>query len=214
MAGSSSSLIQISDKIAWMFATPVIALQWQDYETLNKDLESLILSREQADQNVTKTNAGGWQSDHNLLAWEAQCVNELEQRIHAMLSAVLKETAVNQKEISNTRFRLDCWANVNRAGDYNVVHSHPNSLWSGVYYVSSGEPDNTISYAGCIELLDPREATSFIQTQKTTLDQRCLINNKPGSMLMFPSWLKHMVHPHRGKGARISIAFNAMPAPD
>jgi hypothetical protein len=30
----------------------------------------------------------------------------------------------------------------------------------------------------------------------------------PGLMVMFPSWLKHMVHPFFGSGERISTSFN------
>ena len=33
-------------------------------------------------------------------------------------------------------------------------------------------------------------------------------NPKPGQVLLFPSWLHHYVNPFRGKGERISIAFN------
>lgn len=201
---------QISDKIAWMFATPVIGYQWQDSAELNRELEALVLEKEAADTTVRNSNAGGWQSPDDLLSWGVPCTDELKRRIEALLMAVLRETSVNQDDRPQARFRLDCWANVNREGDYNVVHSHPNALWSGVYYVSSGEPDPDIPYAGKIELLDPREAATYIQVHKTTLDQRCLINNEPGFMLMFPSWIKHMVHPHRGAQPRISIAFNAL----
>ena len=39
---------------------------------------------------------------------------------------------------------IDAWANVNRGGDYNIVHTHPNCMWSGVYYVALGEPDKSV----------------------------------------------------------------------
>ena len=210
MTEQRTPALQIGDKIAWMFATPVIGYQWQDSADLNGELEALVLEREAADNTVRNSNAGGWQSADDLLTWGVPCTNELKRRIDAMLMAVLRETHVKGHDGPSARFRMDCWANVNREGDYNVVHSHPNALWSGVYYVSSGKSDPNIPYAGKIELLDPREAATYIQTHKTTLDQRCLINNDPGFMLMFPSWVKHMVHPHRGDEPRISIAFNAL----
>lgn len=202
--------LQIGDKIAWMFATPVIGYQWQDSAVLNRELQDLVLEREAADNSVRNSNAGGWQSSDDLLLWGAPCTDELKRRIEALLMAVLRETSADKADLPQTRFRLDCWANVNREGDYNVVHSHPNALWSGVYYVAGGDPDPDVPYAGKIELLDPREAATYIQAHKTIMDQRCLINNEPGFMLMFPSWIKHMVHPHRGAGTRISIAFNAL----
>ena len=103
---------------------------------------------------------------------------------------------------------FDSWANVCRNGNYNVVHSHPNAMYSIVYYVSSGAPDESIPYAGMLELLDPREATTYIQVPNTILDARMFITNRPGRMVVFPSWIKHMVHPFVGSGVRISIACN------
>ena len=34
---------------------------------------------------------------------------------------------------------LSAWANVNRRGDFNQLHTHPGATWSGVYYVDHGE---------------------------------------------------------------------------
>jgi uncharacterized protein (TIGR02466 family) len=31
------------------------------------------------------------------------------------------------------------WANINPPGGYNRAHTHPNSLWSGVYYVKDSK---------------------------------------------------------------------------
>jgi len=90
----------------------------------------------------------------------------------------------------------------------NVVHTHPNALWSVVYYVSAGEPDESMPYCGLLELLDPRESANCIQVPNTILDQRALIENVPGKMILFPSWANHMVHPFVGSGVRISIANN------
>ena len=81
-------------------------------------------------------------------------------------------------------------------------------MWSGVYYVAPGEPDKSVPYSGMLELLDPRESANYIQIQNTVLDARTFIENVPGRMVLFPSWLKHMVHPFAGEGVRISIAFN------
>jgi len=34
------------------------------------------------------------------------------------------------------------------------------------------------------------------------------ITPEPGMLVMFPSWIDHMVHPHHGPDDRISIAIN------
>ena len=57
-------------------------------------------------------------------------------------------------------------------------------------------------------MLDPREAANYVQVTGTVLDARAFFENPPGRMLLWPSWVKHMVHPYVGDGERISIAFN------
>lgn len=211
MATQSPKPSPINEHLHWMFATPVITYQWPDCGLLNSRLEKLILAREKLDTSIQNSNAGGWQSSDDLLSWRDPATNELKKLIDQLLYSVLMEMSTKPHERPKARFRIDCWANVNREGDYNVVHAHPNSLWSGVYYVSNGKPDPERPHAGKIELLDPRVAAHMIQVGQTITDTRCFMNSDPGLMIMFPSWLKHMVHPHKGAGARISIAFNAQP---
>ena len=33
---------------------------------------------------------------------------------------------------------------------------------------------------------------------------------RPGTLLVFPSWLVHFVEPNKSKGMRVSVSFNAM----
>jgi uncharacterized protein (TIGR02466 family) len=204
--------LDVRDKIAWTFATPIIGFLWENSAQLNQELGDLIRARMSAGSGARNSNAGGWQSTDDLLSWGQPCTDLLKRRIDAMLLAALKATLVGPQMPSNLRFRIDCWANVNQPGDYNVVHNHPNALWSGVYYVARGESDPDVPQAGKLELLDPREAVAYVQVGRTTFNERCFIDNTPGFMLMFPGWVRHMVHPHRGTGSRISIAFNALPA--
>jgi uncharacterized protein (TIGR02466 family) len=81
-------------------------------------------------------------------------------------------------------------------------------MWSGVYYITQGDPDTSIPQNGMLELFDPRDAANYIQIQHTIFDAKQFIENIPGRMVMWPSWLKHMVHPFKGDSERISIAFN------
>jgi hypothetical protein len=49
---------------------------------------------------------------------------------------------------------LSAWANVNRRGDFNNMHTHPGATWSGVYYVDHGEL-NPDAEGTAIQLYDP-----------------------------------------------------------
>ena len=50
-----------------------------------------------------------------------------------------------------------------------------------------------------------RRATTFFPA---FLPPGIFIRPEPGLMVLFPSYIPHMVFPHRGKRPRISIAFN------
>jgi len=200
----------IRQALSMMFGTPLVSCEWSDSETLNKDLSELILADEKSNPqgHGIRSNAGGWQTPGNLITEPQPCIQALKHRIETMVFDLTGELVRKDGTERTFTLLIDAWANVNRNGDYNIVHTHPNCMWSGVYYVSRGEPDKSIPYSGLLELLDPRESANYIQIQNTTLDARTFIENIPGRMVLFPSWLKHMVHPFVGSGTRISIAFN------
>jgi uncharacterized protein (TIGR02466 family) len=192
------------------FGTPFVSYQWPDSEKMNQGLVELILAEEKSDDEGRgiRSNAGGWQSRGNLIIRSEPEILALKQRMETMVFNLLG--TIVRKDGTERTFTLlfDSWANVCRKGNYNVVHTHPNAMWSIVYYVAAGEPDDSIPYSGLLELLDPRESANYIQVPNTVLDARNFIENRPGRMVLFPSWVKHMVHPFVGSGVRISIACN------
>ena len=207
---TDSREFDVNQCLTTMFGTPFLSYQWPDSEALNDELAKLVLAEEQADDSGRgiRSNAGGWQSRGNLLMRKEPCVIELKRRIETTVFEVLG--SIVRKDDSNRTFTLlfDSWANVCRNGNYNVVHTHPNAMWSIVYYVTRGQPDSSVPYSGLLELLDPRESANYIQVPNTILDARMFIECRPGRLVLFPSWVKHMVHPFIGSGVRISIACN------
>ena len=49
------------------------------------------------------------------------------------------------------------WANINPPGGMNRAHQHPNSLWSGVYYIKA--PKNS----GHLKIDDPRASAAMFR---------------------------------------------------
>lgn len=210
MAEEESPTVDFQQSITTMFGTPFVSIDWPDVEEMNQAIYDLVLAEEQADDHGRgiRSNSGGWQSRGNLLMRPEPSIVKLKNMMETAVFELLG--ALVRKDGSERMFTLmfDSWANVCRNGNYNIVHSHPNAMYSIVYYVSSGKPDESIPHSGMLELLDPREATTFIQVPNTILDARMFITNRPGRMVVFPSWMKHMVHPFVGSGVRISIACN------
>jgi len=190
------------------FATPVIAYPWPDRGAMNAELRNVVLAAEARDGGVKRSNVGGWHSSLDFFAWDVPCIRDLRQRAEALSIALIRAMTIKPEGATKLALKFEAWANVTRSGGYNAVHDHANSVWSGVYYVASGEPDPTVENSGRLELIDPRSGVGMINIGPTLLQGRYLIDPLPGLMVMIPSWIKHTVHPFRGAGERISIAFN------
>jgi uncharacterized protein (TIGR02466 family) len=104
-------------------------------------------------------------------------------------------------------WQIQAWPNVNRAGDYHRMHNHGMSTWSGTYYVDDGDPPAEDEFGTALEIVDPcgQRAITFFPG---VLPPGIYIRPQPGLMVLFPSYVMHMVMPHRGKRPRVSIAFN------
>ena len=104
------------------------------------------------------------------------------------------------------------WANINYPGAYNKQHIHPNSQWSGVYYVKV--PKNS----GNLFVEDPRPGPNILLPRrvKGIPQQLWRVVSYPaieGQMIMFPAWLTHGVEINESKekgekGWRVSVSFN------
>ena len=197
----------LGDCVVFPFPTPVVVHDWPGSEALNQQLRVLILAAELASPGVARSNVGGWHSDQQFLDRRDPCVQALLRRIRLMTQE-LTRAFMPPRPYS---FAVVGWANILRAGDYNAVHTHPNAMWSGVYYVTGNpEPPGTepAGVRGRIELYDPRPGAAASYTLDNDLQRNFTYNPRAGAMLVFPSWVPHFVHAHRGSEPRISVAFN------
>lgn len=191
------------------FGTPISSYEWPASESLNESLREMILAKEAESDGLKRSNIGGWHSENDLLAWEGPAIDTFRDRLKKFagdMTAVLL-SAGDQKN-AKLSFSMEAWANVSRDGNYNNVHDHPMSHLSGVYYVSCTGLDQSVPVAGRLELLDPRVAINQMRLKGSVYEGRYVIDPVPGLMVFFPSWLKHIVHPYRGAGERISISYN------
>ena len=190
------------------FATPIFRHRWPEAETapVNRGLKAAILARRAQSPGAKVSNVGGWQSTTDLMSWEVAELEPLKGWINKAYGAVMGRELGT--EGFQSRFSAVAWANVNESGDYNRAHTHANNHWSGVYYVDTGRPDPAIMPNGAIELFDPRPAVSVFTLPGVPDVSTWTIHPDVGTMLLFPSWLRHGVLPYFGEGPRISIAFN------
>lgn len=192
------------------FPTPVFIRHWPDSDDLNRSLHALVLEKERLSGGVSKSNfGGGWHSDEDLFEWGGPSIAELQRRVGEACQEVTTKACGPALTGLKAEMRLTGWANVSRDRAYNGIHNHPDCTWSGVYYVTLGERDMTDPRTGVIEFLDPRMGVNWAQLPGQPFGTQLQINPQAGTMLVFPSWMLHWVHPFRGTGERISLAFNA-----
>ncbi|MBB3763970.1 TIGR02466 family protein [Sphingomicrobium lutaoense] len=104
--------------------------------------------------------------------------------------------------------RLDSlWVNLMKPGAVHGAHIHPHSILSGTLYVEV--PDK----AGAIRFEDPRLPMMMAAPMRDENAPEHLrpfvdVRPSPGKLLLWESWLRHEVLPHRGKEERLSISFN------
>lgn len=136
---------------------------------------------------------------------------ELSEHMFEMADEATRRVLVqNNQPTRQMRWTLHGWVNVDSPGDFNRMHTHPGSTWSGTYYdigdpfdPESGTPlhlfDLCQGHANFF--LPPRVASSF------------LVRPEPGLMVQFPSDVPHMVFAHQGNRPRVSIAFSLRKEP-
>ena len=117
----------------------------------------------------------------------------------------------------------ETWSVHSYDGDYNPIHDHGTKTLMGIsttawtkvppqigsvnansptysLYNESGHSDGCIAFQyGQVSVIDGdrlKPAQSFVMTPEV------------GKLLLFPSWLQHMVYPFKGEGERRTIASN------
>lgn len=187
----------------------------EEHAGVNAELRRVVLEKEKTVPDDRHANAGGWHSGPDLLEWPGPAVRVLRdwiaEAINHMIRATLEYMAASgMPRPFGGSVQLAAWANVIRRGNFHRLHNHPGNCWSGVYYVDGGGGgDAAFPLSGTLELIDPRPFAEMTFTPGEPYGQRVLIRPQPGLLVLFPSFLYHLVNPYHGDGERISVAFNA-----
>ena len=183
------------------FPTPVYIQEVPNAVELNQYLEQKIIQWSQQDKGVSKTNAGGWHSTTDMNRKEEY--NPLTKELFKMQEEIFKKEFLTQKPVLG-----NMWANINYPGNANRPHLHPNSLFSGVYWVKAPEK------SGSLMLYEPRPGVQCTMPNRKEgelppeLWREVHYAPRAGTAVMFPAWLWHEVKPNESNDIRISVSFN------
>ena len=182
------------------FPTPIYILDIKD-QNLNAQLERDVISWMNQDKGIKRTNIKGWHSTTNMHERP-----EFKRLVDALYEAQKK--IYIEEHLESEPFLGNMWANVNPPGGMNRAHQHPNSLWSGVYYIKAEKN------SGQLKIDDPRAAASMVRPKQKSgelpsrLWRETHYEPVAGRCIMFPSWVMHCVDPNESNDIRISVSFN------
>jgi uncharacterized protein (TIGR02466 family) len=191
-----------------VFPTLIGRFQIPDTGAMNRDLHALILAEELEYASLGRSNIGGWHSRPDFLQRRDPAVAALTSWLIWTLRRMID--ASTEANAFHGTLSVSAWATICRAGAYHAPHSHPDSAWSGVYYVDPGSESSEQPLSGMLEFLDPRAGVEAVTAPGDPYGEPFRVRPQAGLLVVFPSWLYHWVHPYAGQTPRIAISFNAM----
>ena len=151
-------------------------------------------------KGTIKSNKGGWQCflSHD---FNPQLINILNANAHVFAKHLSLKTPMKLGNI---------WVNINKKNDYNVVHVHPGSQLSGVFYLQVPEKSGNITFLNPVgKMLDYDWGTESVTDFTSYTSSRWSVVSTALQFYLFPSWLSHYVEPSENNTKeRISISFN------
>ena len=187
-----------------IFPSPVCHYIPENYQELNMELKNYILNlKKKNQQGIKKSNQGGWHSPMFDISND-----KLAKKFAIIFENYVKKTV---EEIGwsydSDRVKIEAmWSIINKKGDFNIAHNHPNSYLSAAYYVKHPEK------SGNIKFFDPREQKNMWYPKIINYTEISApiveITPKEGDLLIFPSYLYHAVSENLAKDDRIIVSFN------
>ena len=196
---------------------------------LNKQLvEDIEIHRGKYDseERTFRGNDNSWQSEGELEK-RYTSFERLRKQIDEVSKPILKHSGCKEETIPHLR-ACNLWANVIfDAGGFSFPHIHPShmSIWTGVYYPYGAEYEDLNKFVeediiqlnrqkgeGALVLFDPsrdqKQLISGALDDKEYYGGEITIFPRESLLLLFPSWMSHMVMPSTTKTKRYSISFS------
>ena len=185
-------------RVELIFPTPVYCTHKKSDLNLSeiKDIENII--EEGMRPNVSNSRS------QNSYIFDTKLYN-LKEFCEKHIKTYVEELIKPKEEVDF--YITQSWLNINKPGESHNKHWHPNSIISGVFYISTEESDE-------ISFYDPN--TKLKEMMKIELNEVDLVNSNVSilhvntlDLLLFPSWLEHSVEPNeKATTDRISLGFN------
>tara|TARA_B100000073_G_scaffold348474_1_gene367681 strand:- start:10123 stop:10788 length:666 start_codon:yes stop_codon:yes gene_type:complete len=192
-----------------LFPTPVWTIDNCGVTDRDKMIEFCHHVKAEDPDGRKSSNLGGWQS------WDFRPEVLKQNAFKPLYDIIMRWCYAAADDMGFQEYTLrmtNLWININKRGDYNVIHTHPGAVLSGVYYLSlpnccSGD----ITFQR-----DPKEqhlrefwgcSDNFDRWNEVIADEYDMYPEED-KLIIFPAHLPHRVNQSASDGDRISISFN------
>ena len=128
---------------------------------------------------------------------------------HKCLIKVKEEVQFQATDIKITQ----SWANRQYYQQFHNPHKHPNSVFSGIFYLSHTNTGTTFLLKSVWQMYDHINGLSGQPLHYWNPDDRGMVEytveEEPGKLIIFPSILEHGVKPMMEDNIRYTMAFNS-----
>lgn len=197
-----------------VFPIPVLEIVWGNVGPLNTALELALYQERAADnEGIYRSNtAGTWHSKTDLFQRHKDGPFTM---LRQMFAEGFEQMARTHGKRQGYRLGWDlrAWGMMYSDRGYATPHNHPNCHFAGVYYVRDADQEHKVMATGdkvrpgTLEFNPPIQHDVWAEWANLAPSGR--VTPEEGKMVIFPSWLFHMVHPVEGDDTRIAIACNA-----
>lgn len=199
-----------------LFPSCVLKRQYTGLDALNAELLALARRLCQATNVAATSGRGGLRSTGNLFDAKEPCVAEFRRMVSDCLSTFLSRAMSRNFQLVgdlNASTIIHGWAYIMRERDYIDYHVHRSGLITGTYYLSAPPTTGTGTHGDArLVLINPNAGALMMHTS-LPLVERTMIDPRPGQMVMFMSYVPHLVEPFEGPGERIALSFDVQLVP-
>ena len=176
-------------------------------EVDNQGIIDFAFNKKKVEPGTNRPNYGGWQYD--ITKGQCEALDDMFMKMEYAVNHVFNDVFKAQIDIG----LANAWLNWNERGNTNTVHTHPGSLYSGVYYITgNGSTEmGSISFvrenAHSVENIFTGELRDYHDRDPTFICDKHIPPSESTGIIFSP-WLQHEVTPNMTDEPRIVVGMN------
>tara|TARA_Y100000741_G_scaffold360910_1_gene343982 strand:- start:704 stop:1309 length:606 start_codon:yes stop_codon:yes gene_type:complete len=194
-----------NNNILKLFPQPVFKYQIDNYQKINEGLVKYVYELNKKDNvGVKKSNINGWHSKPFDFKEKENIPNKFYAHINNYIKDVFSKFGweYNETKVICTSM----WAIINKKGNFNIEHTHPNNYLSAAYYVKA--PANCGNFKATNPNILNRHVRAKAEKANELNSNSASIKVNDGDLLIFPAYLPHSVEENKSDEDRVIISFN------